>query len=84
MLKADADEDAARRRAAREQVISQAEQMTRAEVFRHLGRLKERYGAELYVKVVIPDDSNLTYNEAWDFTKAVLSDFDYYYIDGWE
>ena len=40
-------------------------------------------GDELYVKVVIPDDSGLTYNEAWDFTKTVLTDYDYYYIDGW-
>ena len=35
-------------------------------------------------KVVIPDDSSLSYNEAWDFTKTVLTEFDYYYIDGWD
>ena len=27
--------------------------------------------------------SGLSYNEAWDFTKQVLSEFDYYYTDGW-
>ena len=33
--------------------------------------------------VVSPDDSGLSYNEAWDFTKGILSQYDYYYIDGW-
>jgi len=59
------------------------EEMSRIEVFRRLGALKERWGEDLYIKIVIPDDSGLTYNEAWGFTKTVLSEFDYYYIDGW-
>ena len=59
------------------------ERVTRADLFSRLGALSERLGDQLYVKVVIPDDSGLTYNEAWDFTKTVLSDFDYYYIGGW-
>ena len=58
--------------------------MSRIEMFRRLGALKERLGDELYIKVVIPEDSGLSYNEAWGFTKAVLTEFDYYYIDGWE
>ena len=57
--------------------------VTRADLFSRLGALAERLGDQLYVRVVIPDDSGLTYNEAWDFTKAVLTDFDYYYIGGW-
>ena len=56
---------------------------SREELFTRLDELKARLGDELYVKVVIPDDSGLSYNEAWDFTKAVLSRFDYYYKDGW-
>ena len=56
---------------------------SRQELFTRLDELKARLGDELYVKVVIPDDSGLSYNEAWDFTKAVLSRFDYYYKDGW-
>lgn len=59
------------------------EGLSRAELFSRLADLKERLGESLYIKVVIPDDSGLSYNEAWDFTKQVLSRFDYYYEDGW-
>ena len=58
-------------------------EVTRDQMFVQLADLKARLGDDLYVKVVIPDDSGLSYNEAWDFTKAVLSQFDYYYKDGW-
>jgi predicted nuclease with TOPRIM domain len=58
-------------------------EMSRDGMFARLEELKSSLGDELYVKVVIPDDSGLSYNEAWDFTKAVLSRFDYYYKNGW-
>ena len=61
----------------------QWEDISRIELFRRLGALKNRLGDELYIKIVIPDDSGLSYNEAWGFTKTVLSEFDYYYIEGW-
>ena len=60
------------------------EPLDRDALYARLGALKERLGDDLYVKVVIPDDSGLSYNEAWDFTKDVLSRFDYYYRDGWD
>lgn len=41
--------------------------------------LKEKHKADLYVKVVIPESSGLSYNEAWAFTKDILSRYDYYY-----
>ncbi|MDX2474291.1 MAG: hypothetical protein QNL91_11330 [Candidatus Krumholzibacteria bacterium] len=63
--------------------VEQWETVSRDDLYRRLGQLKTRWGAELYVKVVIPDGSGLSYNEAWDFTKDVLTEFDYYYIDGW-
>lgn len=44
-----------------------------------LAALKGRYGDDLYVKVIIPADSGLSYNEAWDFTRTVLNRYDYYY-----
>jgi chromosome segregation ATPase len=44
-----------------------------------LRRLKERLQDGLYVKVIIPEDSGLTYNEAWNFTRDILSRYDYYY-----
>ena len=59
------------------------ETLSREELYRRLGDLKARHGEGLYVKVVIPDGSGLSYNEAWDFTKDVLTRFDYYYVDGW-
>jgi hypothetical protein len=33
----------------------------------------------LYVKIVIPDTSGLSYSEAWSFTNNILSRYDYYY-----
>ena len=59
------------------------EEISRNDMFRRLGALKKTWGDELYIKIVIPDDSGLSYNEAWGFTKTVLSEFDYYYIEGW-
>jgi DNA repair exonuclease SbcCD ATPase subunit len=57
--------------------------LSRDDLFVRLGQLETEYGEDLYIKVVIPDNSGLSYNEAWDFTKQVLSEFDYYYTDGW-
>ncbi len=44
-----------------------------------LAALKQQHGKDLYVKIVIPKDSGLTYNEAWDFTRNILQRYDYYY-----
>ncbi|HRJ52056.1 MAG TPA: hypothetical protein PLE99_04740 [Candidatus Thiothrix moscowensis] len=44
-----------------------------------LAALKAKYGTDLYVKVVIPSDSGLSYNEAWRFTNEMLSKYDYYH-----
>ena len=57
--------------------------VTLAELHQELGALKEKYGDKLYVKIVIPDDSGLSYNEAWRFTKDILQRYDYYYAEGW-
>ena len=51
------------------------------QLHRQLGALREKWQDQLYVKVVIPEDSGLTYNEAWTFTKDILSRYDYYYRD---
>lgn len=58
------------------------EAIPKADLLARLGRLKEELGEALYIKVVIPDDSGLSYNEAWGFTKQVLSGYDYYYTEG--
>lgn len=57
--------------------------VTLAELHGRLAAAKEAHGDDLYVKIVIPDDSGLSYNEAWRFTKDILSRYDYYYDDGW-
>jgi Na+-transporting methylmalonyl-CoA/oxaloacetate decarboxylase gamma subunit len=44
-----------------------------------LAGLKAQYGTDLYVKVIIPDNSGLSYNEAWRFTNDMLSKYDYYH-----
>lgn len=43
-----------------------------------LSALKAQHGTELYVKVIIPDNSGLSYNEAWRFTSEMLKKYDYY------
>jgi chromosome segregation ATPase len=44
----------------------------------NLNRLKEQEN-NLYVKVIIPKNSGLSYNEAWSFTNHLHQNYDYYY-----
>jgi chromosome segregation ATPase len=50
-----------------------------AEVEQRLTQLKNEHGKNLYVKIIIPEDSGLTYNEAWEFMRGLLVKYDYYY-----
>ena len=50
-----------------------------AEVEQRLAQLKNEQGDNLYVKIIIPDNSGLTYNEAWEFMRSLLVKYDYYY-----
>ena len=50
-----------------------------AEVEARLSRLKQEQGKNLYVKIIIPQDSGLTYSEAWNFMRNLLVKYDYYY-----
>jgi chromosome segregation ATPase len=43
-----------------------------------LARLKDTYAGNLYVKVIIPENSGLSYSEAWNFTYDLLKKYDYY------
>ncbi len=43
-----------------------------------LAALKAKHPEKLYIKIVIPKDSGLTYNEAWSFMKDLLDKYDYY------
>jgi len=49
------------------------------EVEKRLSRLKAQKGKDLYVQIIIPQNSGLTYNEAWDFMRKLLVKYDYYY-----
>lgn len=44
-----------------------------------LQELKKREDGGLYIKIIIPPESGLTYNEAWDFMRSLLDQYDYYY-----
>lgn len=51
------------------------------EMHQALSRLKEEHGNQLFVRIVIPMDSNLTYQEGWEFSLDLLRRYDYYYED---
>lgn len=44
-----------------------------------LSALKAEHGVDLYVKIIIPENSGLSYNQAWVFTRDMLNKYDYYY-----
>ena len=49
------------------------------ELHRELAELKSSKGQALYTKIIIPEESNLSHNEAWRFTESILTQYDYYY-----
>jgi chromosome segregation ATPase len=55
--------------------------LDRKELESRLSELKDQYEGSLYVKVIIPKESGLSYNEAWGFTQEILTRYDYYYQD---
>lgn len=59
----------------------QFESIGREEMHQALSRLREEHGDKLFVRIVIPMDSNLTYQEGWEFSLDLLRRYDYYYAD---
>lgn len=51
----------------------------RTQLERSLDALKAEEPNGLYIKIIIPEDSGLSYNEAWSFTSEMLQKYDYYY-----
>jgi chromosome segregation ATPase len=49
------------------------------ELHKALEKLKEKHGTDLYVKIIIPNNSGLSYNEAWRFTSNLQKKYDYYF-----
>jgi len=55
--------------------------ISEATMHEKLAKLKAKYKDTLYVKIIIPDDSGLSYSEAWSFMSSLLEKYDYYYQD---
>ena len=53
--------------------------VSKKQLHKKLAKLHKKYPKKLYIKIVIPKESGLTYNEAWTFMKATLHKYDYYY-----
>jgi chromosome segregation ATPase len=55
--------------------------ISRDQLERDLSGLKAQMNNGLYVKVIIPEGSSLSFNEAWTFTSELLDRYDYYSQD---
>ncbi len=55
------------------------ETLNRANLHKKLAGLKQKYGDELYVKIIIPESSSVSHAEAWKFTSEILKRYDYYH-----
>ncbi|MEN8178580.1 MAG: hypothetical protein ABFS39_08145 [Pseudomonadota bacterium] len=53
--------------------------ISRNKLDQDLTRLKKKHPAGLYIKVILPKDSGLSYSEAWSFTNHLHQTYDYYY-----
>jgi hypothetical protein len=53
--------------------------VSRAELDAALGRRKAEHKQGLDIRVIIPEDSGLSYNEAWKFTSDIHKTYDYYF-----
>ena len=51
----------------------------RARLDKVLQRLSKQKKNGLYVKVIFPENSGLSYNEAWEFTSHLHGNYDYYF-----
>ena len=53
--------------------------ISRGQLDKVLTRLAQANENGLYVKVIFPENSGLSYNEAWEFTSHLHSNYDYYF-----
>lgn len=53
--------------------------VTKEQLNDKLQQVKQKWGNELYVRIIIPQDSGLSYQDAWAFTQDLLNKYDYYY-----
>ena len=55
------------------------QQIQRSRLDKVLQRLSQQKKNGLYVKVIFPENSGLSYNEAWEFTSHLHGNYDYYF-----
>jgi DNA repair exonuclease SbcCD ATPase subunit len=55
--------------------------LSSTELHNKLRALRKKHPKSLYIKIVIPENSGLSYSEAWEFMKNTLHKYDYYYQD---
>ena len=55
--------------------------VTEKQLHSKLASIKKKHPKKLYIKIVIPKESGLTYSEAWTFMKSILHKYDYYYLE---
>jgi len=48
---------------------------------KRLASIQKQHKKDLYVKIIFPEESGLSYNEAWKMTESLLRMYDYYYQD---
>ncbi|MEE9309863.1 MAG: hypothetical protein V3U64_02500 [Cocleimonas sp.] len=53
--------------------------VTKQALHKTLVSLKAKHKTDLYLKVIIPESSGLSYNEAWKFTSNLQKQYDYYH-----
>jgi septal ring factor EnvC (AmiA/AmiB activator) len=56
-------------------------ELARDKLDQRLAALKAKHPEGLYVRVVIPDGSGLSFSEAWEFTNHLHRNYDYYFQD---
>lgn len=55
--------------------------VSKKQLHKKLTAFKKKHHKNLYVRIIIPEKSGLTYNEAWTFMRGLLTKYDYYYQD---
>jgi len=55
--------------------------VSQKQLHQRLAKLKKQHDKNLYIRLIFPEDSNLSYNDAWTFSKEVLGKYDYYHTN---
>jgi DNA repair exonuclease SbcCD ATPase subunit len=53
--------------------------VSKKQLHKTLAKLKAKHKTDLYMKVIIPETSGLSYSEAWKFTSNLQKKYDYYH-----